>query len=60
MHPLYGYEPHENMETFLREKCTNTSFLDTHHLSVIYGDSINANLTKIHEVVSLDPGLSET
>jgi hypothetical protein len=59
MNPLYGYELHEKMDTFLREKCTNTSFLDTYHLSVIYGDAENSNLTKIHETVYLYPGLSE-
>jgi hypothetical protein len=59
MNPIYDYELHTKMETFLREKCTNTSFLDTHHLSVIYGEATNMNLTKIHEMVFLYPGLTE-
>ena len=44
------------METFLAEKCINTSLLDKYHLSVIYGNADNENLTKIHENVSLYPG----
>jgi hypothetical protein len=48
------------METFLREKCTNTSFLDKYQLSVIYGETYNQNLTKICEKVYLYPGLTET
>ncbi|HUT00132.1 MAG TPA: hypothetical protein VMY59_07445, partial [Candidatus Thermoplasmatota archaeon] len=60
MSPLYGYNLVEKMETFLREKCTNTSFLDKYKLSIIYGNADNDNLTKIHENVYLYPGLEET
>jgi len=47
------------MDTFLREKYTNTSFLDTYRIGVVYGDVINTNLTKIHDQVYLYPGLLE-
>jgi len=57
MHPVYGYELHAKMETFLQEKCTNTSFLDTYHLSVVYGDAENTNLTMVHNRVYLYPGI---
>jgi len=60
MNPLYHYELHQQMETFLKNNCMNTSFLDTYHLSVIYGDAINTNLTKIYEKVYLYPGLVDT
>jgi hypothetical protein len=60
MNPVYRYDLHDDMETFLKQKCTNTSFLETYHLSVIYGESINTNLTKIHEKVYLYPELTET
>lgn len=60
MNPVYGYELAEKMQTFLQEKCTNTSFLVTYHLSVIYGDATNSNLTKIHDQVYLYPGLPKT
>jgi hypothetical protein len=60
MNPLYGYDLHEQMDTFLHEKCTNTSFLETYHLSVIYGDATNTNLTKIHDEVYLYPGLKKS
>jgi hypothetical protein len=60
MNPVYGYNLVGKMETFLQEKCRNTSFLDKYHLSVIYGDADNANLTKIHENVYLYPRVSET
>lgn len=59
MSPLYGYELHTQIETFLQEKCTNTSFLDTYQLSVIYGEATNTNLTMIHERVYLYSGLTE-
>jgi len=59
MFPSYGYELHTEMETFLQEQCTNTNFLDAYHLSVIYGDAVNTNLTKIHDHVFLYPGLLE-
>ena len=45
------------METALAEKYRNTSFLDTYHLSVIYGDADNENLTKIHGKVYLYPSV---
>jgi hypothetical protein len=48
------------METFLAEKCTNTSFLDKYKLSIIYGDADNQNLTKIHDKVYLYPRIWET
>jgi hypothetical protein len=60
MNPVYRYDLVPKMETFLREKCTNTSFLDTYKLSVIYGDADNKNLTKISENVYLYTGVRET
>ena len=60
MNPLYGYELHEQMETFLQEKCTNTRFLDTYRINVIYGEADNANLTQIRTRVYLYLGLAET
>lgn len=60
MSPLYGYELIGKMQTFLREKCIDTSFLDTYQLSVIYGEAENTNLIKIHDQVYLYPGLKET
>jgi hypothetical protein len=60
MNPLYGYELNGKMHTFLKEKCTDTSFLDTYKLSVIYGEVLNTNLTKIHDQVYIYPGLIET
>jgi hypothetical protein len=60
MSPLYGSDLNEEMQRFLREKCTNTSFLDTYQLSVIYGDADNSNLTMIYDKVYIYPGLRET
>ncbi|MCX6662348.1 MAG: hypothetical protein NTY91_07355, partial [Euryarchaeota archaeon] len=60
MNPPYGFEFHTKMESFLQEKCRNTSFLDRYQLSVIYGDADNTNLTKIHDHVYLYPGIKET
>ena len=59
MNPIYGYELVGNMRTFLREKCTNTSFLDKYQISVIYGVANNSNFTMIHDKVYLYPGLFE-
>jgi hypothetical protein len=59
MNPIYGYELHGKMETFLNNKCMNTSFLETHHLSVIYGEATHTNLTKIHDHMYLYPGVFE-
>jgi hypothetical protein len=59
MNPVYRYDLVPKMETFLKEKCTNTSFLDKYKLSIIYGNADNDNLTKIHENVYLYPGLKE-
>jgi len=59
MNPPCGYELHETIETFLHDKCMNTSFLDTCQISVVYGDVENTNLTKIHDQVYLYPGLTE-
>lgn len=53
MNPVYRYDLAPAMETFLQDKCTNTSFLDKYKLSVIYGDADNTNLTKIYENVYL-------
>jgi hypothetical protein len=55
MNPVYRYDLHDDMEIFLKEKCTNTSFLDKYHLSVIYGDAENTDLTRIHDKVYLYP-----
>ena len=60
MNPVYHYDLVSAMETFLRNKCTNTSFLDKYQLSVIYAEADNQNLTKIHENVYLYPGVKET
>ncbi len=60
MNPVYGYNVHTQMETFLSEGCSNIAFLDKFHLSVIYGDATNTNLTKIYTNVYLYPGLSYT
>jgi len=57
MNPVYGYNLVGKMDAFLQDKCRNTSFLDTYHLSVIYGDADNTNLTKIHDHVYLYPRL---
>jgi len=59
MNPVYRYDLAPKMETFLAEKCRNTSFLDDYKLSVIYGDADNQNLTKIHDHVYLYPELKE-
>lgn len=59
MHPIYGYSLHKEMETFLNNKCTDTSFLDTHGIGVIYGTCNNNNLTMIYPDVYLYPGLYE-
>ena len=56
---MYHYDFVSTMETFLKEKCTNTSFLDTYQLSVIYGDADNTNLTEIYDKVYLYPGVQE-
>jgi hypothetical protein len=60
MNPIYSYDLVENMKTFLREKCINTSFLDKYQISVIYGEATNTNLTKIYDKVYLYQGLKET
>ena len=57
MSPLYGYELHTEMDKFMREKCTNTSFLKKYNIGVVYGACINNNLTMIHPNVYLYPGL---
>jgi hypothetical protein len=48
-----------NTRTFPQDNCINTSFLDKYHLSVIYGDADNENLTKIYEKAYLYQGLGE-
>ena len=57
MSPLYGYELHTEMEKFMKEKCTNTSFLKKYNIGVVYGACINNNLTMIYPNVYLYPGL---
>lgn len=57
MHPIYGYDLHTQMEKFLNDKCVDTSFLDEHKISVIYGDCTNNNLTMIYPQVYLYYGL---
>ena len=60
MHPIYGYQLHSEMEKFLREKCTDTNFLDKHRISVVICEECNnSNLTKIHENIYIYPGLYE-
>jgi hypothetical protein len=56
---VYHYDFVSTMETFLKEKYRNTSFLDTYQLSVIYGDADNTNLTEIYDNVYLYPGVQE-
>lgn len=53
MNPVYRYDLVPQMETFLQDKCRNTTFLDKYKLSVIYGDADNENLTKIYDRVYL-------
>lgn len=57
MSPVYGYNLHLQMETFLNNECRNTSFLEVYQLSVIYGRCNNSNLTMIYPLVYLYPGL---
>jgi hypothetical protein len=59
MHPIYGYELHTQMETFLNNKCVDTGFLNDHKISVIYGECNNNNLTMIYPNVYLYPGLKK-
>ena len=60
MHPVYGYELHTDMEKFLNEKCVNTSFLEQHELSVIYGHCDNAYSEEVYENVYLYGGMPPT
>jgi len=59
MHPIYGYSLHTEVENFLNNKCIDTSFLEEHGISIIYGNCNNDNLTMIHPNVYLYPGLYE-
>jgi hypothetical protein len=59
MNPIYGYELHTQVESFLNDKCVDTAFLDEHKISVIYGDCNNNNLTMIYPDVYLYPGLNK-
>jgi len=58
MHPLYGYDLRIKMQTFLNNKCVDTSFLDKYKISVVYGESNNINLTQVYQDVYLYPGLN--
>lgn len=60
MHPLYGYELHIDMGKFLNEKCVNTSFLEQHGLSVIYGHCDNEYSEEVYENVYLYGGMPPT
>lgn len=60
MHPLYRYSLYMDMETILNNKCVDTSFLDEHEISVVYGNCNNNDYTTIYPNVYLYPGLYET
>lgn len=60
MHPVYRYELHTNVERFLNEKCINTSFLEQHQLSVIYGYCDNEYSSEVYKNVYLYPGVPPT
>ena len=57
MHPIYGISLENQMKKFLNEKCDNTSFLEQHRLSIIYGHCNNEYLKEIHENVFLYYGI---
>ena len=59
MIPRYNEHLTDDMNEFLQDKCVDTSFLDRHKISVIYGECDNTNLTKIYDNVYLYPGLFE-
>jgi hypothetical protein len=59
MHPLYSYMICDEIKSFLKEGCINTSFLEKHRISVIYGECNNEDLMMIHPKVYLYPGLYE-
>lgn len=57
MHPLLRYELYDDMQSFLVDRARNTSFLIKYRISVVYGYCDNRNLTMIHPMVYLYPGL---
>jgi len=59
MHPIWGYSLHTETEIFLNNKCVDTSFMETHKISVIYGSCSNDDLIMIYPGVYLYPGLYE-
>jgi len=59
MHPIYGYSLHSEMENFLSNKCVDTSFMETHKISAVYGSCSNDDLIMIYPSVYLYPGLYE-
>ena len=58
MSPIYGYSLHAELEQFLNDKCTDTSFLQKYQISVIYSPNcINENFTVIYPNVYRYPEL---
>ena len=53
MHLIWGYGLHTEMKTFLNNKCVDTSFLDKHGISLVYGSCNNDNLTMVYPNVYL-------
>ena len=49
MHPIPGYKHHQEVSAFLNNGCTDTSFLETFDVSVVYNTNCNnENLTMIY------------
>lgn len=59
MHPIWGYSLHTEMETFLSNKCVDTSFFKKYKISVVYSSCNNDNLKRIYPNVYLYPSLYE-
>jgi len=57
MHPIPGYRYHQEVSTFLNNGCTDTSFLETFDVSVVYNSQCNnENLTMIYPYVYIYTG----
>jgi hypothetical protein len=53
MSPLYGYNLHIEMETFLSNKCIDTGFIIEKKINVIYGECNNENFIEAYPKVYL-------
>lgn len=53
MHPVIRYQLRDDMETFLADRCRNTSFLKKYGITVVYGSADNRNLTMVYPNVYL-------